>query len=269
MKFTILGGNGFIGTSLHKRLLKNGHDVFCPSRHTEVFQEEMGYVIDCVGLTSDFRERKKELFETHVSRVDRLIQNSKFESYLYLSSTRVYKGGIDSFECSGLTVNSCDFDDIYNISKIAGEAVCLQDDSPNVRVARLSNVVGLNRDPAVFLTSLISDALISGRVVLRESPQSSKDYIGVDDVCRYLEEISLSGQERIYNVAYGEPQTHSKILGAIQTEIPFELDAPEGPIRSFPRIDNGRLVQEFGHAKSSPLEMVRQVARTLANEFPG
>ncbi|HXP50012.1 MAG TPA: hypothetical protein VN922_08665, partial [Bacteroidia bacterium] len=93
MKYTILGSNGFIGSSLHKYLSERSEDCFCPPRNY-IFDEKenLGHVIYCIGLTADFRDNPIETVNAHVSKLIKVLENTKYESFLYLSSTRVYAG---------------------------------------------------------------------------------------------------------------------------------------------------------------------------------
>jgi nucleoside-diphosphate-sugar epimerase len=247
-RFTIVGSSGFIGRHLVAQLKNSGHEVVAINRIAESQDDNTnyGHVIDCGGLTADFRTRRTEIFEAHASRIDRAVQRLRFVSYLYLSSTRVYKNSPNTSEDSPIEVRPAEFDDSYNISKIAGESICLLQANPKVRVARLSNVMGPNPDRSVFLTSIITDAALKGRIVFGESLSSAKDYIDIDDVCRYLEGIAVSGQQRLYNVAYGQNRTHSQLLEQIGRRIKFSVAAPDAPVRAFPVVSVSRLQAEFG-----------------------
>ena len=251
-RFTIIGAKGFIGRHLVLHLETTGAPVMAVDRVAGGLPHALGHVIDCGGLTADFRVRRAELFEAHASRVDRFLESARFASYLYLSSTRLYKSRAETHEHAALEVSPAEFDDSYNISKIAGESICLMAENPAVRVARLSNVIGANRDPSIFLTSLIETALATGRIVLEESMASAKDYIDVRDVCRYLELIATRGRHRLYNVAYGENRSHGEILDRLSKHIEFSVEAPPAPRRAFPPIATGRLRAEFGAPQHSP-----------------
>lgn len=257
--FTVIGAAGFVGRHLVDYLQARGHVVNALDRTTQGTPTgPLGHVIDCGGLTADFRSRRDEIFEAHVSRIDRLLAAASFDSYLYLSSTRIYKNSRDTSEDASLEVRPAVFDDSYNISKIAGESVCLIREGPTVRVARLSNVLGPNPDPAVFLTALIAGAK-TGHLRLQESLDSSKDYVAIEDVCRYLMLIALQGQERLYNLAYGENRTHRQILDCLGLHLSFTFEAPEQPTRAFPPVDNHRLVSEFGPPLVAPEEAIAAI----------
>lgn len=258
--FTIIGARGFIGRTLAAHLSAGGHRVNALDRWPVEHTSELGHVIDCGGLTADFRSRRQDVFHAHAGRIDTFLKHARFTSYLYLSSTRLYKASTATSEESPLSVTPTDSDDSYNISKIAGEAICLNFDCPAVRVARLSNVIGDNPDPAVFLNSLILDAATKGRIVLGEGLASAKDYIDAGEVCRYLELIALGGKHRLYNVAHGENRDHATVLARLARHLSFEVSAPEQPVRVFPRIANKRLVDEFGPPRVTPDEAIDKVA---------
>lgn len=100
--------------------------------------------------------------------------------------------------------------DLYNLSKLMGESLCLTGGRTGVRVARLSNVVGgEDRDSGNFVPSLVREAR-GGHIVLQTAPDSVKDYIHIDDVAELLPRIATQGRERLYNVASGLQTRHAQ-----------------------------------------------------------
>ena len=88
MSYSILGASGFIGARLVGALRDAGYDCDAYSHKEEArLSGRLGHVIDCVGVTSDFRERPFDAVRAHVGRVMDLIERCQFDSYLYLSST--------------------------------------------------------------------------------------------------------------------------------------------------------------------------------------
>jgi len=254
MKFTIFGGDGFIGRNLSRYLEGRGHKVWVPSRTAEeTHGQYLGHVIYAIGLTGDFRSRPFETVEAHVCKLADLLMCSKFDSWLYLSSTRVYSGfplNKAGEEDRGLTVFPS-LDGVYNISKLMGEALCLSLSNQNIRIVRLSNVYGYGQSKHTFLGSIINELLVVGKVVIRESPESEKDYIAITDVLPILEKTALSGKKRIYNLASGKAVTHaqlaSKLVELTGCEISFEEKAP---CRKFPSINISRIQHEFDFVAS-------------------
>ena len=139
---TLIGGHGFIGSHLLEELKKTHWDVLVSEKNDpRLLTEELGHVFYCAGLTADFRQRPFDTVHAHVSDVASILQKSAFKSLTYLSSTRVYSGAISTKEDAVLQVNPTDANDLYNLSKLMGESICLQS-GKNVRVVRLSNVYG-------------------------------------------------------------------------------------------------------------------------------
>jgi nucleoside-diphosphate-sugar epimerase len=247
MKFTIFGGTGFIGRHLARHLASKGHEIYVPARGEDVLGKRLSHVIYAIGLTGDFIKRPYDTVDAHVNILCKLIQTTKFDSWLYLSSTRIYGGlpdGTVASEDARLTVFPS-ADNIYNISKLLGETICLQHGNPAVRVARLSNVYSRDQGVHSFLGKMMMELGAGREMTVAESPQSSKDYIAVEDAVKLLESIALRGNERMYNVASGTATQHGAIADRLKSmgyEIKFGKDVPT---RTFPCIDVKKITQEF------------------------
>ena len=81
--------------------------------------------IFAIGLTADFRSRPLDTMDAHVSALAEVLRCGRFDSLTYLSSTRVYAGLPRGCGNATLVVNPSDASDLYNLSKLAGEALCL------------------------------------------------------------------------------------------------------------------------------------------------
>jgi nucleoside-diphosphate-sugar epimerase len=123
-----------------------------------------------------------------------------------------------------------------------GEAACLASARPQVRVARLSNILGADPSSDNFLSAVIREAVQEGRVRLRTSLVSAKDYIAIDDVVAAMARIAIAGDERVYNVAAGRNTTHAEVVEAVRAATGCTVEvAPEAPTSSFPIIAVERL----------------------------
>ena len=244
-KFSIFGASGFIGSHLCEYLAREGHDVVpilrgsFPAKHANV-----GHAIYCIGLTADLSTQLVETTTAHVSLIADIVENQRFDSLVYLSTTRVYMGSQTSDEDAPLLVRPSDVKHVYILSKLTGEAVCL---ARGFRVARLSNVLGPRDHSERFIASLLKDAENTGRVVFRTSPQSAKDYIDIGDACRLVVDIALRGQRQIYNVASGTAIDNRTIARMLAEQTGAQVSfAPSSPTISFPPIDISRVKTEFG-----------------------
>jgi nucleoside-diphosphate-sugar epimerase len=231
-----------------RHLRAAGQPVYAPRRAVPgVFDHDLGHVIYAIGLTADFRSRPIDTIEAHVSALAEVLRCARFESLTYLSSTRVYGGATHGHEDGPLVANPCDPGDLYNLSKMAGEALCLSQPDSSVRVARLANVFGTDMDANAqpsqnFLAALVREATDRGTVVLRSAPDSAKDYVAIEDATRALHRIALDGQHRLYNVASGVNTTNADIAAALRAATGCLVKVADGaPCITFPLIDVTRI----------------------------
>ena len=257
MKFTVLGSTGFIGRRMVAHLQSHDIEVETPPRDAaDLRGRNLGHVIYAIGLTGNFRSQPQAAIEAHVNVLQKLMDCADFESWLYLSSTRVYGGlpsGVLATEDAALTVRPGP-DSLYDLSKLLGEAICVAKDSATVRVARLANVYGAGQSEHTFLGSVIHELARNGKVTIGESPPSSKDYISVENVVTLLKLIATQGRERIYNVASGQPVTHQD-LADIMRQCRYNVEfSAHAPARIFPAIDTARIIGEFGEKPRSILQ---------------
>lgn len=255
--FTIFGAGGWIGSAMARRLSARGHRVRAIARNDWPSNTEaLGHVIFAIGLTADFRNRPLATAEAHVAALVRALQSFRFDSFLYLSSTRVYMNAAATAEEAALSVRPADPDDLYNITKLAGEAVCLASPAPAVRVARLSNVVGLGDRSNNFLSVVLDEARRTHAVTIHSSPNSEKDYVALDDVTALAEAIALRGRHRLYNVASGRNVSHRLIADLLHRQTGTEVRfAPNAQRAIFPPIIVERVRSEF-QLSPTPFEAV-------------
>jgi nucleoside-diphosphate-sugar epimerase len=268
VKFTVLGATGFIGSNMITYLEEKYITVNAPGRKDPaIFNSDLGHVIYSIGLTADFRQKPFETVDAHVSYLQEVLYKGNYNSFVYLSSTRVYAGSKDGNEDSPLLVNSTDPSDLYNLSKLMGEAICFATKNPNVRVARLSNVFGNNYDSPDFLFTILRDAVKDQKIVLRSSIRSSKDYINVRDVVELLFRIALHGKHTLYNVASGINTSNSDIVYTIQRLTNCILETSESREGLYyPLIQIDRIREEFGYSPSTLTDCLQEMISKYMNE---
>ncbi len=248
MKATVFGAGGFIGSRLVGHLRRQGFDCDAVLRGDESWQQrDLGHVFYCIGLTADFRSRPFDTIDAHVTYLTRVLLRQNFASLLYLSSTRVYAGASSTREETPLIVNPSNAGDLYDLSKLLGEAACLAVPSDTVRIARLSNVYGAGMGDTNFLGSIIRDALVERCITLGTAPQSEKDYVSTERALSAFTRIALEGRNRLYNVATGTNTRHSELLDRIVEITGCEVRVAENaPLVNFPPIDVGRIDELLG-----------------------
>lgn len=266
---TIFGASGFVGSRIVARCKALGEPVRAVAREQWPDPaDDLGDVIYAIGVTADFRTRPYETVEAHVGRVADLLKARRFRSFLYLSSTRIYRGAADTREETPLVMSPASPDRLYDLSKLLGECLCLSIDDPAIRVARLSNVFGTGNRSPTFLASILRDAVGSGRVLLGQSPESTKDYVHVDDVGDALVAIARGGRERIYNVAGGASIRHGEIAGWMRRALGARIDVKEGAALDIqPVIHLERLRNEFGWKPRSLMDELPALADDLRSSL--
>ena len=255
MKYTVLGATGFIGSHVAALARSLGHEVVCPGRDENLDGQHLGHAIYSIGITADFRRRPYDTVTAHVTKLQEVLTRTSFDSLVYLSSTRVYARCVSPVEGSdawpgiseeaAIPVLPTDFSDLYNLSKLMGESIAMMS-SPRVKVARLSNVIGADYDSDNFILSVIRDCIRDGRVELKTSLDSAKDYVSVDDVAALLLQLGPAGTHSVYNVASGANTTHGEIVRELASLTGATVSVAEAsPTVTFPRINISRATTEF------------------------
>lgn len=263
MKCTVLGGRGFIGQHLIRYLESAGCDVWAPGRNEiRLLQQPLGHVFYCIGLTADFRTRPFDTVRAHVTVLSELLERGNFDSFVYLSSTRVYARSDATNENVELKVLPQDPSDLYQLSKLLGESLCMSMMRPGVKIARLSNVIGSGMGDDNFVGALLKEARL-GSIHLRTHLDSIKDYILVEDVVRLLLSIARDGRESIYNLASGVQIAHRQWLSLLQRvyDCVVKVDSC-AVLQSFPTISIERIKTEFAFEPKKILELAPRIINT-------
>lgn len=264
MKVTVLGASGFIGSHLVDYLREKQIDYWAPNRdEPNIYKYHLGCVIYCIGLTADFRTRPFDTIEAHVSFLARVLKRCKFNSFLYLSSVRLYGAGNGiAQEEDTIKVKPLDPDYLYNISKAMGESICFAMKNDRIKVVRLSNVYGNDTQSKNFIPSLIEEALVKKEVLLHTSLYSEKDYINVKDVVKILLKIVARGQYKIYNVASGENTTNNLIANELRriTGCTIKVDKDSKRV-CYPSICINRLKYEFAFGLSNIIDDLKDFVK--------
>ena len=248
---SVLGGSGFIGSNLIREMNRRSIAYYAPKRDEHVGKRDLGHIIYCIGMTADFRTKPFETVESHVCKLMNILQNCQFESFTYLSSTRLYLKSISNnaklTEEDDIVINPGEAFDLFSASKITGELLALNSGRSNIKIVRVSNVFGRDIISDNFITAIIREAVKSNKIELFTTPDSSKDYIAVEDVCNALVLISELKTTGVFNLAFGSNTTNEVILNEINRLTGAEIKySSHAKTVIFKEIDITKLTAQFG-----------------------
>lgn len=277
--FTVLGAAGFVGQRVVARLRAAGAQVYAPARDDPaLFMQPLGHVIYAAGLTADYLARPFDTVEAHTGLLARVLQHSRWDSLVYLSSTRLYDslGAIDALESLPLLLDPAQPRHLYDLSKALGESLCQTTGGGRARVARLACVYEGVADADGFLPALLRQVLsahalgpdgqgVMPAIQVESSASFARDYVHVSDVVEGLIHIALQGQQAVYNVASGCNTANADLFGYLQKRWGCEIvpTLPRG-MSAAPRIRIDRMCEEFGW---QPLPLL-EVLDTLGDKNP-
>jgi nucleoside-diphosphate-sugar epimerase len=216
-------GNGHLGSNLFKKLAEDAQDLniklllFTRANLHQLGEHEFDYFFNCAGTTGSFRKRILETAEENVSLPIFLLRALRVrESLTVLSSSRIYgfhpskDTVIDESFQHFLPHLSLDF--IYDGSKKLMESIYFnyQEAVPyKILQLRLANVYGrfqpAQLDDSTFLKELIRHYADKTVAEIRHNPESSKDYLYIDDaIDGLLRAASLAPESGCFNIAAGK-----------------------------------------------------------------
>ena len=189
-----------------------------------------------------------------------------FESFNYLSSTRIYNSVNKISVGSNHAKDPSIILDIYDASKLTGEALCLSSSKPNVKVTRVSHVVNPNDTGRVnFLPDICAQAS-KGKIILSSSLFSKKNYILINDLNYLLTSIGPFGKDQIYNAAAGTLISHKTIIEKLKKLTNCEVVVKSNPIDlSEKKIGIDSLKSEFKFKPTPHRYWLESVLSQLSN----
>ena len=261
---SVIGARGFVGSAILGRALKEGFDARGYRHDAVPFELELGTIVYCSGLASGADRAPADAYEQHVASVIDLLKNASYERFVYVSSTRVYDRSRGTRETDDVAFLPFRAGDTYALSKAAGEGLVLNA-KPENRVVRLSNVYGPSLRSELFLSDILRQAATSGKIALRSSLESSKDYVSVLDVADLILQIAASSKEQIYNIAAGQNTTHRELVEEIQRWSGAALEIQEdAPAVIVPPIDVSRLQTEFPFEPRRVVDDIKALVHAFA-----
>jgi len=232
-------GYGHLGKCLHATLESGQLDaeirVFTRQNLTQLGSFEFDFFFNCAGTTGDYRSKIVETIEANTGLATFLIRNLRVrESCTILSSSRVYGFYSDSSRVVDERDAAPDARDpeafIYEGSKVLVEAMyqCLRAKLPyRVPIVRLTNVYGRfepsQLNGATFLKLMLQHARERTPMVVRQHPDSAKDYVFVDDaITGILRAAVFSRETGCFNIGSGRGRTAREWIDWLGIEATYE-----------------------------------------------
>ena len=245
--FTIFG-QGFVGTNISIFLKKKKCKLFIPKKGKYKFKKNLHNVIYCIG-NQNWLKDPEVTYNANLAMVPKIIFNNKFDSFTFLSTTRLYFANpkTKTSENDPININTNNKSFLYNSLKIAAENLCLTLNNKNIKVVRMSNLFGNNfTNQAYLLPTWIRNSIKNKKIDLYISKNSTKDFIYVNDAFDVLLKIIKRGKNRLYNVATGKNIKLFKILKEIKkiTNCKINYTHSSNVVKE-PKINIKRITNEF------------------------
>jgi nucleoside-diphosphate-sugar epimerase len=255
---SVVGSNGFIGQELVSRLRSMGFPVLELNRDNfdaGLNSEDLGHIYYCAGTSKNFLTDSFDTVDAHVTKLSQILNKGSFKSLTYLSSTRLYDFsdlGESQQTDSSFRINPHVPRNLFDLSKLLGESMCLMSTNPSVRVARISNVYQNIQDSNGFIGELLRwySEFPHLPLVIPSCKEERRDYIHMDDLLTYLIHIGTRGQQRIYNVGTGINILNSELEKILREQRSFKLRfSHEDCFADSIRLDVKLIQSEFGLPK--------------------
>lgn len=258
MRYTIIGGEGLIARHLVKHLSNMECNVEClPKNQLPSIEKNYGVIIYCAGVKSDFEHKLFDLVEAHVCYLACFLKNATFEHFIYLSSTRLYsktKIGLEDNK-----IFKVDNTDVYNLSKLLGEAVCLMC-KKSITIVRLSNVLCKEAMDGFFHV-ILNQAIATNEINISESKTMARDYIIMEELIQALVLVCNKKINGIFNFASGCFIKNSEIVSLIQQYIPIKRVSYGRKRIKFPDISTQKTLDELSFKFTNPREYMKNIIK--------
>jgi UDP-glucose 4-epimerase len=276
----VLGGGGFMGTNLCRRLLASGHRVRAYGRSCH-FPDDLhgvewvkGDFADANSLAGAIESCDIVFHLVHAATPQAAnlsipldVQQNVIPSITLLELCRRLGVARVIFSSSGGTLYGCPqqiptpesapTDPIcaYGISKLAIEkylALYEHLHALDFRVLRIANAFGpfqIAWKGQGFIAATVSRALSGQPIEIWGDGSVMRDFVYIDDVVDAFEAaMGNSGSDRIFNIGTGEGRSLREVIAAIEALLDVKLNIKWAPSRS---LDTPRSVVAIDRAKSA------------------
>lgn len=243
-KATVIGGSGYVGRHVVNRLISLGVQVTAPRRGHELqlLGTDLGELFYCAGMTSNYAASPVDTVQVHISLIMSLLDSCKYNSVVYLSSTRLYDRQMVTFqkneaisENDFLIMNPKNLRHLYDLTKAVGENLCLHMASQKASIARLACVWDTSQTATGFIPSLVrqlqklsSETSSESTISVNSTPNTSRHYIHVNDLVFAIIRMAFSeDREQIVSLASDScPILNSSIFSLLEEIYRIKIITP-------------------------------------------
>ena len=249
--YTIFGHTGFIGSFFRNKLFKE--KLILPKKGQLIFKKNLGHIIYCIG-SDDWLNDSYNSYYANLGYIPEIINKNKFESFTFLSSTRLYRNLKKTVEDSSLIINPTNFDNYYNIKKICAESFLLSQKNKKIKIIRLANIYGFSPNSTLVVPTLIMNAINKKKITILINKKSSKDFLSIEDAFTIILKIIKNGKRNLYNVGSGKNITLQQISQKISLYTNCKvIYRNQKKIIKEPLINISKIKEEFKFKPSSSL----------------
>ena len=199
-KILIIGKRGFIGNNLSiylKKFNKVSHKSFKDFYKKKLKINNFDFVINTSINKNYIKKKYNSKFDNDL-KISNLLINDK-TTYIFLSSRKVYKSGINIKENGKLLPKSN-----YAKNKLITEQKLIEKLNKNLIILRISNIIGVKDKVKKIHNTFIDvffDNIKKGFVL--NNQKNFKDFISIDKFCEIVNNIIKRNLRGIYNISIG------------------------------------------------------------------
>lgn len=223
------------GDICDERLLKEVHDSLCEIRGG------FDFIFHAAGYAqpNKFLENKIKTIELNTFSTTKLFKMlNKGGTFVFMSTSEVYSG-IDNNNITENEIGNSRPDhprSCYIEGKRCGESIChaFAGENAKVKIIRLSLAYGpgTKKNDQRVLNSLFQKAFEKGRIDLLDSGSSLRTYGYISDIIEMVWNISLFGNQIVYNVAGDSRTSILELANTIGDLTGVEVKAPKDDVNS-------------------------------------
>lgn len=257
----IIGKNSYIGMYLYNYLERNGKAnlIALTSKDCDLLNcedvrslfcslEKGTYSIVLLATINKSVENSFQSFLKNIKMVKNIIDNAKLiniKSIIYFSSVDIYGKNPILPVTENTTINP---DTWYGLSKYVCEWM-LRGSNLNcpITILRIPGVYGHSTRDKSVIGKMISTMKEENRIYIHGNGQVLRDYVAIDDLCRFIIELTPLPYNGVLNVATGQSRSILEIANLIGNLLQSEYDTVHLPAtgeRNFDLIFDNRKINE-------------------------